>query len=224
MGALFPVGGGRWICTLGGAGGDYAPTDDAAFEDFAKSLRSPVLYEAIRDAEPITPIRGFRHTANLRRHYDRLPEWPERFIVLGDAACAFNPIYAQGMSVATFQAVALDDWLRSSHTSTRVFQRRSAHVSSGAWLVATNEDRRYPETTGPPIRPSTRAVNWYVSHVAAAAVEDERVCARLLDVLTLRREPPSLLLPPALARVIITTMRTRGRSASVPAVIPPAAA
>jgi flavin-dependent dehydrogenase len=204
-GGLFPVGEGRWMCSLSGAGRDYAPTDEEAFLDFAKGLRSPVLYEAIRDAEPLTPIMGFRHTANHRRHYERMPAWPERLVVLGDAACTFNPIYGQGMSVAALQAVALGDWL-CGHTGARAFQRRVARAASGAWLVATGEDLRYAETEGSPVRLRTRVVNRYVSRVVAAADVDPRVCARLLDVLALRSAPPSLFRPAVLTRVL--TSRT----------------
>jgi 2-polyprenyl-6-methoxyphenol hydroxylase-like FAD-dependent oxidoreductase len=207
-GILCPLDNGRWQCTLAGAGRDYPPTEDEGYLDFAKSLRSPELYEMIRDAEPLTPIVGFRHTVNRRRHYDRLPAWPERFVVLGDAACIFNPLYAQGMSVVAFQAAALNEWLRS-HASARVFQRRAARAAAGAWLIATSEDRRFAETVGPPARWWTRAVNWYVSRVVAAATVDERVCARLLDVFTLRSRPPALFLPPVLARVIAVTARSR---------------
>jgi hypothetical protein len=93
-----------------------------------------------------------------------------------------------------------------------VFQRRAARVAAGAWTIATGEDRRYAETKGPPLRPWTRAGNWYVGHVLAAANVDERVCARFLDVLGLRSAPPTLFLPPVLARVIIAA----AGSATVP--------
>jgi 2-polyprenyl-6-methoxyphenol hydroxylase-like FAD-dependent oxidoreductase len=33
-----------------------------------------------------------------------MPRWPERFVVLGDAVCAFNPIYGQGISAAAVTA------------------------------------------------------------------------------------------------------------------------
>ncbi|MBC6459390.1 FAD-dependent oxidoreductase [Actinomadura sp. HBU206391] len=213
-GGLFPMEGGRWMCSLSGAGRDYGPTDEAAFLDFAKGLRSPVLYEAIRDAEPLTPIMGFRHTANRRRHYDRLRAWPERFVVMGDAVCTFDPIYGQGMSVAALQAVALDQWLRG-RAGTREFQRRAARVGSGAWLIATGEDLRYAETEGPPIRLRTKVINRYVSSVVAAADVDRRVCAQLLDVLALRSRPESLFLPPVLLRVMTAGRSTASREAAL---------
>jgi flavin-dependent dehydrogenase len=202
-GGLFPQEGGRWICSLSGAGRDYAPTGESAFLEFARGLRSPVLYEAIRSAEPLTPITSYRRTANHRRHYERLPAWPRGFVVMGDAVCAFNPIYGQGMSVAAITAMALDRCLRDRPADMeRRFQRRAAHSAAGAWLVATGEDLRYRETEAAPTRLRTRVINAYVDHVVAAANVDRHVCAALLDVLALTAAPASLFGPAVLARVI----------------------
>jgi len=207
-GGLFPQEGGRWICSLSGAGRDYGPTDENAFLDFAKGLRDPVLYEAIRDAEPLSPITGFRRTANHRRHYDRLPAWPHGFVVMGDAACSFNPIYGQGMTVAALSALALDRCLREDRPDLeRRFQRRVARSGAGAWLVATGEDLRYEETEAAPTRLSTRLINAYVDHVVATANVDRRVCASLLDVLALASAPASLFSPTVLARVTANRLR-----------------
>lgn len=199
-GGLFPQEGGRWICSLSGAGRDYGPTGEREFLEFARGLRDPVLYDAISKAEPLTPITAFRRTADHRRHYELLPGWPDGFAVLGDAACAFNPIYGQGMSVAAISALALDRALRTGRLGLR-FQRAVARSGAGAWLIATGEDLRYRETLAPPTGVRTRLTNAYVDRVVAAANRDPLVCARLLDVLALTSSPYSLFSPSVLARV-----------------------
>ena len=62
-------------------------------------------------------IAGQRTTENRLRHYDRLGGFPDGVVALGDAVCAFNPVYAQGMTAAALGAEVLDRWLRqeSSH-------------------------------------------------------------------------------------------------------------
>lgn len=207
-GGLFPQEGGRWICSLSGAGRDYGPVGETAFLDFAKGLRSPVLYKAIRDAEPLTPIVAFRRTANHRRHYERLPSWPRGLVVTGDAACAFNPIYGQGMSVAAVAALVLDHCLRDPRPGfERRFQRGAARSAAGAWLVATGEDLRYRETEAAPVRLRTRLINAYVDEVVATANIDRRVCERLVHVLALMAAPTSLFAPGVLARVATRRVR-----------------
>src|SRR5262249_29045204 len=79
-GLIFPIEGHRWIVTLIGGGGDYPPVDEESFLEFAHSLRSPVIYEAIRNAEPLAPVTGYRNTENRKRHYERLKRWPSALI------------------------------------------------------------------------------------------------------------------------------------------------
>ncbi|WP_460340808.1 FAD-dependent oxidoreductase [Actinoallomurus acanthiterrae] len=220
-GGLFPQEGDRWLCSLSGAGRDYGPTGEDAFLAFARGLRSPVLYEAIRDAEPLTPITAFRRTANHRRHYERLRAWPRGFVVIGDAVCAFNPIYGQGMSVAAVAALALDRSLREPGPGfERRFQRGVARSAAGAWLVATGEDLRYRETEAAHVRLRTRVINAYVDEVVATANVDRHVCERLVHVLALMAAPTSLFAPTVLARVAANRVR---RPAPVPIPVPPRA-
>jgi len=75
-GMLYPIEGDRWILTVAGVGRDYPPTDEAGFLEFTRSLRSSILYEAIKDAQPLSSIYGYRRTENHRRHYERdLSRW-----------------------------------------------------------------------------------------------------------------------------------------------------
>ncbi|GAA3077850.1 hypothetical protein GCM10020254_22500 [Streptomyces goshikiensis] len=63
---LVPLDGDRWLVTLLGYGSGHAPpTKDEEFLDFARTLRSPALYDAIRDAEPSPrpPGSGGRRTS-----------------------------------------------------------------------------------------------------------------------------------------------------------------
>ena len=106
------------MVTLGGWLHDDPPTDDAGFLDYARNLAQPDLYEAIKEAEPLTPIAVYKYNANRWRHYERLSRLPEGFIVMGDAVCAFSPVYGQGMSVAANEARKLDTCLRQQQTCT----------------------------------------------------------------------------------------------------------
>ena len=209
-GALVPIEGGRWMVALIGAGRDYPPTDDAGFLEFARGLRSPLLYETIKDAEPLTPAHGYRQTDNRRRHFERLRRWPDRFVVIGDASCTFNPIYAQGMTVAAMTAVALDHRLRRHRRGSgldlaglsRRFQRQVARASAGAWTMATSEDLRYPWTEGARPDLPTRVMHRYADRVLEVTNGNPRVNTAFVNVVNLRHPPTSLFRPGVLLPVL----------------------
>src|SRR5262249_32208590 len=116
-GALLPIEGNRWLVSLYGGDGHYPPTDEQGFLEFAGTLRTPLLAQAIARAEPLSEIVCTRATANRRRHYEKLWGMPDGVIALGDSACAFNPVYAQGMSVAAIGAEVLDLSLRAQRAA-----------------------------------------------------------------------------------------------------------
>ena len=67
----------------------------------------PDIYYAIIDAEPLDDGVAFGYPASVRIRYERLHRFPAGLLVIGDAVCALNPVYGQGMTVAAMQAMAL---------------------------------------------------------------------------------------------------------------------
>ena len=150
-GLLIPIEGERWHVTLIGMGGDYPPTDPDSFMEFARSLPTPQLYEAIKAAEPLTSPWGYRSTANRVRHYDQLPRYLEGFLVTGDAVYTLNPVYAQGMTAAVLGSEALAHTLAEQMPGdlaglAQAFQTRLKQAVASAWQMATREDQRWPNT------------------------------------------------------------------------------
>jgi 2-polyprenyl-6-methoxyphenol hydroxylase-like FAD-dependent oxidoreductase len=205
-GALFPIDGGRWLVTLAGRGADHPPTDESGFLAFARTLRSPILYAAITSARALTPAAAYRRTENQLRHYAGLRRWPEGLVVLGDAVCAFNPIYGQGMTVAAESALVLETWLRRpSHA--HHFQRQLHKLIETPWLLATGEDFRYPTTLGPRPSPITRLLHRYFDRLLAVATVDQVVATTFLHVIHLLAPPGALFQP----RIVVRALRGPGR-------------
>jgi 2-polyprenyl-6-methoxyphenol hydroxylase-like FAD-dependent oxidoreductase len=210
-GVIFPIQGGYWMVTLTGSLRDYPPDDEAGFLEFARSLTQPNLYEAMKDAEPVTPIAVYKYSANRWRHYERMERLPEGFIIMGDAACSFNPVYGQGMSVAAIEAQSLDRCLREQEMSagnnglvgfTQRFQQAIARDIKTPWLLSTGEDLRYPGTEGKRSL-SIRLLNRYMHRVIELTASDPRVTATLLRVRNLLK-PLSTLFQP---RIMLAVLR-----------------
>ena len=209
-GAIFPIEGNRWMVTLFGWSRDYPPDDESGFLAYARSLAMPDLYEAIKEAEPLTPIATHKYPANQRRHYERLSRFPEGFIVLGDGACSFDPIYGQGMTAAALEASTLNACLQqqsSGHPGGDLtglahrFQKAIAKVLDVPWMLATNEDFRFPETQGH--RPWwTRLLHWYTRRLFGLAASDSRTTLRSYEVLNMIKPPTALFEPRMLFAVL----------------------
>lgn len=211
-GVLLPVEGRRWHVTLVGIGKDYPPNTETGFLGFARTLRSNILYEAIKDARPLTPVKGYRATQNRRRYYEKLPRWPQGFVVLGDALCAFNPVYAQGMTVAAMEASLLRQclrdkkkWGRGGSNVAVMFQRKVADVIRIPWLMATTEDGRWPATTGGPSGSTTRLMHHYLDTVIALATKYPEVDYHFARVVHLI-EPAYMLFHPRIARRVLAQL------------------
>jgi 2-polyprenyl-6-methoxyphenol hydroxylase-like FAD-dependent oxidoreductase len=181
-GTIFPLEGGRWIVTLTGINADYPPLDAAGFLEFARSLRSPELHAAIASTPELGTIRGFRNTANRFRHFERLTAWPRGFAVIGDAVCAFNPVYGQGMTVAATTALVVRDWLRSGAAAadSHALQREVARLFQTPWAMSTSTDRSYAGTTYVGDEPSIAP---QIARMVAAAVTDASAHHRFLQVM-----------------------------------------
>ncbi|MCG8348369.1 MAG: hypothetical protein MI924_11390 [Chloroflexales bacterium] len=207
-GIIYPIEGNRWIVTLGGVGGDYPPNDEEGFLAFARSLGSSQLYDAIKGAEPLSPIYGYQRIANRRRHFERLPRWPEQFIVVGDAVCTFNPIHGQGMSAAALGAQALDECLHAHPLGRRAglarrFQQQITSVIETPWAMAVGEDMRIQQTNGAKQGWINRTLQWYMERLAKHAAQTPYICQTFIEVAHLIK-PPSVFFHPRIAFQVLS--------------------
>lgn len=209
LGYLARIEGGEWIATLGGYGRDFPPLDNEGFLDFARSLPSQKFYEAIANAEPVSPIYAHRATTNRLRHYEKVM-LPEGFVCLGDAVCALCPVYGQGMTVSALSAIILRDWLDDPHSrlangsyiSSR-FQNSLAKSNSLHWALATAQDSRFPTTQGRklPGRMS-KIMAWYTKRLLMKTNSDASLHTLLIEVAHLLKSPLALYHPSVILRVL----------------------
>jgi 2-polyprenyl-6-methoxyphenol hydroxylase-like FAD-dependent oxidoreductase len=201
-GALQVLEGGRWLLTLGGILGDHPPTDPDGFLDFARSLRFPDLYEAVRHAEPLDDPVPFRFPASVRHRYERLDRFPDGLVVMGDAVCSFNPIYGQGMSVAALEALALRRHLEQGIApQPRRFFRDLARVVDVPWDMAAGGDLVFPGVQGRRTL-KVRLVSGYLARLHAAAADDASLASAFVRVAGLVAPPQTLLRPGVAVRVL----------------------
>jgi 2-polyprenyl-6-methoxyphenol hydroxylase-like FAD-dependent oxidoreductase len=200
--AVLAAEGNRWVITLVGTAGDYPPTDEKRWMQFAASLPVSAIHDLAAGVRPLGKICGYRFPTYQRKLYEHMGRHPAGYLVIGDALCSFNPIYGQGMSVAALEAKALDEILAAGvHDLTPRFYDRAKKIIDIPWLIATAEDLRFPQVEGK--RPAGFGLmNRYLERLHAVASEDPVVCRRFFEMLNLHVSPVSLMSPSIAWRVL----------------------
>lgn len=204
-GVIWPTEKGQWMVVLGGAGKEYPPTDEDAYLEFARSLSDPALFAAIKEAQPLTPIYGYRRTENRIRHFARLQRQPERLLVIGDAACAFNPVYGQGMTVAALEAMELRECLRQCDDLSGLaqhFQRRLARVSAAPWALATAADVRVPMAEGGSMKWTAKWQYAYFDRLTWLLPSNPSMALQFFKVIHMVESPITLFNPSIIRKIL----------------------
>ncbi|AKE90752.1 FAD-binding monooxygenase [Rhodococcus aetherivorans] len=215
--AIQAIENGRCLVTAVGMLGHRPPSSPDGWVDFLRSLPRPDVYDAIRDAEPLDAPRSYHFPASRRQRYERCRRLPEGLLVTGDAACSFNPIYAQGMSIAAFEAGLLAEHLKGGREpDPHRWFRDMAKVVDVPWDMATGGDLAWPQVEG---RRSAkvRLANRYLPLVHAAAAQDPEVVRAFFRVAAMVDPPGTLFAPPVVGRVLRRTISACAAGSRTPA-------
>ncbi|MCU1431023.1 MAG: putative FAD-binding protein [Actinotalea sp.] len=219
-GALaLPVEDGRWIVGAVGAGDRRPPREVDGFEEFLAGLPDSAVAALVATGQADDGVAVHRRTGNQRHHYERLRDWPPGLLVLGDALCAFNPVYGQGVTVAACEALLLRDALRRGLRpgDERRLLRAFTRVAALPWAIATGEDLRYPTSTGEVSRNQALLGRWTRELGRLSAHGDTLAQASMARVYHLMA-PPWLLFRPGL---VSHALRARVRGYGPPTPRPP---
>jgi 2-polyprenyl-6-methoxyphenol hydroxylase-like FAD-dependent oxidoreductase len=206
-GFLLPVEGNRWMACIAELHCARPPRDLAEFLDAARRLRTRTIHDAIRSARAAGTPQRFGLQESSWRHYERVVDFPEGLIPIGDAICRFNPVYGQGMSVAATEASILADLLRrragDGQGLVGLPQEYLAEVQpwiAGAWSMSATPDLAYPQTHGE--RPlELEQTLAFVAALHRLAARDPEIHAVLVAVQHLVRPHDALHDPDLVERV-----------------------
>jgi 2-polyprenyl-6-methoxyphenol hydroxylase-like FAD-dependent oxidoreductase len=144
---------------------------------------------------------SFHYPASVRRRYEQLEAFPDRLLVLGDAACSFNPVYGQGMTVAAQEALTLRSHLEQGLPQPLVFLKDIADVIEIPWQISAGGDLDFPGVAGPR-PPMVQMMNAYMGLLQSAATRDAQVTRRFMRVAGLVDPPAELMSPDMVYRVL----------------------
>jgi len=201
---------GTWTVTIVGAFGERPPRELDEFRSYASSLPMPGVAAVAAGCEPVDEPRTYHYPNSRWLRWDKVADRPDRFLVIGDAVCSFNPVYGQGMSAAALQVEVLAEALDGGLADLPARAAKGfAGVIATPWTVATGSDRRH--VSQPAKSLPERLLDRYQDRLLAVARHDQDVALAFHRVLNLLAAPPSLLAPRIAARVL---RPGRARSAS----------
>jgi 2-polyprenyl-6-methoxyphenol hydroxylase-like FAD-dependent oxidoreductase len=209
-GLLLPLEGNRWMVTIGGRHGDVPPGDPEGFLNYAKALRTPTIYNAIRQAKRMDGVARYGFPESVRRHFEQLDFFPRGLLPIADAICRFNPVYGQGMSVAALEACLLRKLLETPGASgdpigclARTFFAEVQTLIDTPWSVAVL-DFVFPDTRGQRPADFETRLKFGIALTQLAA-EDPTLHKLTAEVQNLLK-PRSVYLDPALVKRVFAKM------------------
>jgi 2-polyprenyl-6-methoxyphenol hydroxylase-like FAD-dependent oxidoreductase len=207
----------RWIVSLHTRFESDLPKTYQEMVAFAETIEVPdiaaFLARAALDGErgergENGEIRSYRKGEAVWRRYDKAERFPEGLLVLGDAMASFNPIFGQGMSVASLQACALDDVLtaRAANNAglqgiSKEFFPLAATIARAAWNSSTAVDSAYQEVTGDR-NPNAALTTKVMIGLRRLIVDDPQLHADMIAVGQMTASGDRLLTPERLARAL----------------------
>jgi 2-polyprenyl-6-methoxyphenol hydroxylase-like FAD-dependent oxidoreductase len=202
VGVVFQVEDGIVFGGLAGYHGDYPPSKLDGFLEFAKSLSQPDVFHVLSRAKLCAPISQFRIPTAVRRHFHKMPRFPAGILPIGDAICALDPAFGQGMTVAALEAEILSRCLTQGLLEeglARAYLRAVDTCLKVPWTICASENFKYPQTTGP--RPfAFPLIRRFMDFLTTCG--DPVVLTQIYKVLTLTAHPRILLRPDIPARAL----------------------
>ncbi len=208
---LLPIEGNRWLMTALGYRNDHPPAQWSEILCFLQHLTTRSIYDAVSKLRPKEKIARFGLPASVWRHFERVPDFPDNLVPVGDAICRYNPAYGQGMTVAAKEAALLRRVL-AAHASapdpfgglSRAFLADAASLIETPWTMAALPDLAFPEVGGD--RPADLHRSLEFQHALMRLAAHDREVQRLRTEVWHMLKPPSALRAPEIAHRVEAEM------------------
>ncbi len=222
VGALaLPAEDGSWIVSAVGLGDRRPPRDNDRFEDFLADLADPALADLVAHCHPVTNVHVYRQTSNVRHPYERVLHWPDGLVAAGDALCAFNPVYGQGITVGAMQALELRRAARRGLRPSGCgrLQRQLAASVNTPWSIATSADSSFPTADVGQSRLQAVLGAWSGELATLSIQGNQRASDYMSRVYNLVDSPVLLLHPALFASALSARLLGHGPTPPRPAVL-----
>jgi 2-polyprenyl-6-methoxyphenol hydroxylase-like FAD-dependent oxidoreductase len=154
---MTPIEGDRWLLSMVSRFGDQLPTELSDCVAFTEGLETPEIFERVRHAKLAVKAKRFQIPEARVTRFDQMSEFPAGLLPLGDVIGSFNPLLAQGMTIAALHAETLGAKLAAKAGDGRALNlsglaedyiSTAVALSVQAWTASAYADMLYPATRG----------------------------------------------------------------------------
>ncbi|PFN76184.1 glutamate synthase subunit beta [Bacillus sp. AFS076308] len=216
-GGISKVEGNRYLVTFMGYHNEINEKEilksDDGFIEIAKKLPKMDIYQELQDATALSSTSTFRLPNITWRRFDKLNNFPNGLLMIGDTICRIDPFFGQGMSIAILEALALKKLLTNQKHSNQkmieTFHQQAVKIISPIWNMVITEDFRYPATIGK--KPTGLSIQqWYAKNIFHLSSEDKDIYNSFIKVMHLLR-PTSTLMHPRIIKSVLKRTFTNNR-------------
>ncbi|MBY0154322.1 FAD-dependent monooxygenase [Cytobacillus firmus] len=216
-GGISKVEGNRFLVTFMGYHNEINEKEilksDNSFIDIAKKLPKLDIYQELKVATALSSTSTYRVPNITWRRFDKVNNFPNGLLMIGDTICRIDPFFGQGMSIAVMEALALKELLANeTYTNQKMietFHQKAVKIISPIWNMVITEDFRYPETIGK--KPAGLSIQqWYAKNIFLLSSEDKDIYNSFIKVMHLLR-PTSTLMHPRIIKSVLKRRFTNNR-------------
>lgn len=208
-GAISKVEGNRYLVTLMGYHNEINEKEilksDNGFIEIAKKLPELDIYQELKEAIALSSTSIYRVPNIIWRRFDKVNNFPNGLLLIGDAICRIDPFFGQGVSIAVIEALALKNLLTNQKQTNQkmidAFHQQAAKMISPIWNMVITEDFRYPATTGK--KPAGLSIQqWYAKNIFLLSSQNQDIYNSFINVMHLLR-PTSTLMHPKIIKSVL---------------------
>lgn len=143
-GSLIDVEQDVWCVSLHGRRGALPPRDMKEWMAMAMSLPDSRIWERLRNATLLRPMKTFKKPRAHWRHFENSQDvLPPGYLPIGDVISSLNPIFGQGMTVSIGHADSLSAACNEGEAGfLHTYLQGAASWSRSAWVMTRQYEQR----------------------------------------------------------------------------------
>ncbi|KAA9023829.1 NAD(P)/FAD-dependent oxidoreductase [Niallia endozanthoxylica] len=179
--------------------------NDQGFLELAKKLPQLDIYHEIKDGTPLSATSIYRIPKIIWKRFDQVKQLPNGLMLIGDTICRIDPVFGQGMSIAVFEALALQKIFQDGNCSLQKniinFHKKARRIISPIWNMVVTEDFRYPGIIDK--KPISLSIQqWYAKKIFLLSSQHQDIYDSFAKVMNLL-EPMTILIKPEILKRVL---------------------